>query len=151
SAGYIDFAQAKSWLELCTQKHDICWRERARREKQKHLGYGFWAVDIETRRIVEAAHGEIRYVALSYVWGPHHRTYDHFSQINQEGQHRYVPFPKALPKTLADAVELCARMGERYIWIDALCIDQADEATKSHVIANMHLTYMGATFTIVAD
>ena len=148
----IDYGAIKSWVGVCEQKHDNCWRLRVLRDKWPTIPYGFWVIDIETRRIVPADHKKTRYVALSYVWGPSHGSYNHFSTLVEDSaqqQQRYVPLPETLPQTLADAMEFCTRVGERYIWIDALCIDQRDAEMKATVIGNMHLIYMGATFTLI--
>jgi len=41
-------------------------------------------------------------------------------------------------------------MGERYLWVDALCIIQDDSMDKEWQIARMGSIYSSAVFTIVA-
>src|SRR2546423_12223022 len=42
------------------------------------------------------------------------------------------------------------RVGERFLWVDAYCMDRNNEVNKSFQIANMHLVYKSALLTIVA-
>ncbi|KAL8851351.1 MAG: hypothetical protein Q9221_003718 [Calogaya cf. arnoldii] len=55
-----------------------------------------------------------------------------------------------LPRTIQDAINLTHRVGERYLWVDAICIVQDDWENKADAIANMDLVYSNATVTIVA-
>jgi hypothetical protein len=70
-----------------------------------------------------------RYVALSYVWGPPSGDW---------------------PKTSLGAVEVTKRLGERYLWVDRLYIDQSNLQEKQFLISKMDAIYEGAEFTIVA-
>jgi hypothetical protein len=54
------------------------------------------------------------------------------------------------PATILDAIELVRGVGERYLWVDALCIVQGDAASKTTQLAQMGLIYAQASFTIVA-
>jgi Heterokaryon incompatibility protein (HET) len=56
-----------------------------------------------------------------------------------------------IPKTIQDALEICKRMNERYLWVDSLCIiqDEGDPENASN-IAHMGSIYGEAIFTIVA-
>ncbi|KAK4100493.1 hypothetical protein N658DRAFT_497241 [Parathielavia hyrcaniae] len=42
------------------------------------------------------------------------------------------------------------RLGERYLWVDDLCIVQDDPATKQPMIQNMHVIYSNAYVTLIA-
>jgi hypothetical protein len=52
--------------------------------------------------------------------------------------------------TIRDTLQLAHEMGERYVWIDALCIIQDSSEDKATQIPQMHLIYGLATLTIVA-
>ena len=47
-------------------------------------------------------------------------------------------------------MQLCRELGERYLWVDTVCIVQDDPETRGHMIANMTAIYAGAIFTIFA-
>lgn len=97
-----------------------------------------------------------RYVALSYIWGkhpvsqsPHVTTRSNVMLDIQQGSLEKVW--DSLPRTIQDAILLINRLGERYLWIDSLCIIQ-DSSSWELNAKSMHMVYGNAHFTIcVAD
>jgi hypothetical protein len=79
--------------------------------------------------VVEDRARSEKYVALSYVWGPPSGDW---------------------PKTILDAVEVTKQLGEKYLWVDRLCINQSNLQEKQFLISKMDAIYEGAEFTIVA-
>ena len=66
-----------------------------------------------------------RYVALSYVWGRSTKSFltlkrENITTLNQKNSLKGV----ILPQTVKDATYLCKDYGERYLWVDSLCIVQ---------------------------
>lgn len=57
----------------------------------------------------------------------------------------------SLPKTIQDAVLVTLGLGIHYLWVDAMCIIQDDEADKSHQISQMQTIYRCSTVTIAAS
>jgi hypothetical protein len=57
---------------------------------------------------------------------------------------------KDLPRTIADAMTLVSQIGERYLWVDSLCLVQDDELDKACGVQKMDLVYQGAILTVVA-
>ncbi|KAI1451331.1 heterokaryon incompatibility protein-domain-containing protein [Annulohypoxylon moriforme] len=55
-----------------------------------------------------------------------------------------------MPDVIADAVALRRDLGERFLWVDRLCIVQDDQDSKPGQISAMDRIYRSATFTIVA-
>ena len=53
-------------------------------------------------------------------------------------------------KTIEDALRLVSLLGERYLWVDCLCIVQDDLDTKQDFLNAMGSKYSNAYFTIVA-
>ncbi|KAJ4301686.1 hypothetical protein N0V90_003779 [Kalmusia sp. IMI 367209] len=91
-----------------------------------------------------------RYFALSYVWG----TADFFkttrSNVDSLSQPGGLDQPHiSLPNTFRDAMKLVEQVGERYIWIDALCIVQ-DDKMKHDQLNIMDQIYGRAYLTIVS-
>ncbi|KAI0895550.1 HET-domain-containing protein [Annulohypoxylon nitens] len=83
-----------------------------------------------------------RYAALSYCWGSkdearmqlkttRNTILAHLSHINFGD----------LPRTVADAVQVCRSLGIRYLWVDALCIvqdDSDDWAKEAYEMSNIY-------------
>jgi hypothetical protein len=91
---------------------------------------GFRAVNCtKTPLAVEERPWSESYVALSYVWGSPSGDW---------------------PQTILDAAEVTKRLGEQYLWVDRLCINQSNLQEKQVLISKMNAIYEGAEFTIVA-
>lgn len=135
---FVDFATVKMAIEHCESSHgQTC-----------HISE--WPAEMATVRMVDVVDRRIvpcpdrcDYVALSYVWGgvmPMAGALD----------------SRTLPRTIEDAITATGRLGRRYLWVDALCIDQGESlsaekaAAKQEQLGLMHLIYRCATITIVA-
>ncbi|KAK5709602.1 hypothetical protein LTR17_019631 [Elasticomyces elasticus] len=81
------------------------------------------------------------YVAISYTWGSERSTH----RICVNDGRFYVR------KNCSVALQECQRNAvTSYIWIDALCIDQADSAEKSHQVAMMGTIFGQAVQTYIS-
>ncbi|KAK0737988.1 heterokaryon incompatibility protein-domain-containing protein, partial [Schizothecium vesticola] len=108
------------------------------------------AIDVREERLVDITAPE-RYVVLSYVWGqaPSFRLLrDNLARLCESGGLRAIQ--SKLSQTVKDAIRLVALMGERYLWIDALCLVQDDGQDMTHGIENMDIIYEGALATVIA-
>jgi Heterokaryon incompatibility protein (HET) len=54
------------------------------------------------------------------------------------------------PNTVKDAIDLVESLGERYLWVDSLCIVQDDDEWKCSQINNMASIYANSHLTIIA-
>lgn len=105
-------------------------------------------IDVEQRCIALKA-GNFSWVALSYVWGKGQNfvvTEATLLQFQQPGSLSSAN----LPATIDDAINLTRSLGERYLWVDSLCIVQDDEADKAEFIPQMDSIYGSASVTIIA-
>lgn len=142
--GTMDLTIICSWLSECQTFHTHSHSKGL--VDMSQLGSSrVRVVDVVRRRLVERG-APFRYVALSYVWGNStsqislERVFDADLRIRM---HR-------LPNSIYDAIKLTRALGERYLWVDWLCIDQADAAAKALLISHMDAIYQSACFTIVA-
>ena len=73
-----------------------------------------------------------RYVALSYVWGgAQNFTLNKSNKTRLHTRLGLLPFLQELiPKTIRDAMLVAQRIKERYLWVDALCIQQDNQFEK---------------------
>jgi hypothetical protein len=92
-----------------------------------------------------------RYFALSYVWGGVDQPQTKLENVKKlctpGGLDR---IGGTIPKTITDAMSLVRLLGERYLWVDALCIVQDDNASKRSMIDSMHIVYQNAFLTLIA-
>ncbi|KAL1862635.1 hypothetical protein Daus18300_008433 [Diaporthe australafricana] len=120
-----------------------------RRFEERH-GSNFRLVDVD-RGCVSDASLDARYVALSYVSGSEGSSRADnalLGSVASDGSLQDI-FPK-LPRTVKDAIDLVRDIGERYLWVDALCIahDDDDDIQRSLWISSS--IWSGACITIVA-
>lgn len=88
---------------------------------------------------------EIQYEALSYAWGDLEDKDKPLIYISEHAT-SYLPVTRNCFNALK-----ALRQGEksRHLWIDAVCIDQADLEERSHQVRNMARIYASASCTII--
>ncbi|EGX87771.1 Heterokaryon incompatibility [Cordyceps militaris CM01] len=159
---WIQFPRVRQWLDHCDAQHAAhCQLSAASRAIFAH--HPEWLVDVARRCLVPARPGQ-RYLALSYVWGPRasfQTLRGNVEALQRDGAlapgrdaHGGDKTPRiagldTLAYTIADVIEFVARLGEAYLWVDALCIVQDDEAHKQEHLAHMGSIYANAYATIV--
>ncbi|KAH8880426.1 HET-domain-containing protein, partial [Thozetella sp. PMI_491] len=149
----IDTTLIQGWWQDCQDNHAGC-RAKAR-DLKSHPTVSiplFRVIDVYEDKIVIAPKF-CRYVALSYVWG----GIDNYQTTKSNKSHdpltedEIIPFRrKRFPKTIRDALRVTKMIGERYLWVDALCIVQDDEDEKAKTFPAMNNIYRHAQLTIVA-
>ncbi|GKT95232.1 hypothetical protein Ct61P_13082 [Colletotrichum tofieldiae] len=94
----------------------------------------------------------VRFVALSYMWesseGAGHAQLENANAHNLETPGSLTSV--TLPPIITDTISLCRDLGERYLWVDRLCIVQDDEHSKPNQIDGMDRIYQSASFAIMA-
>ncbi|KAJ8589456.1 HET-domain-containing protein [Rhizopogon salebrosus TDB-379] len=145
----VDVGLLKKWVRTCEKKHrDTCethwWRGNG-----EVLPGTVRVVDVARMAIVRAPQ-KCRYVSLSYVWGgTGERYWTAQANIKQRGIPGGLDI-SMLPNTISDTIQLVRQLGERYVWIDALCIVQDDPEDKAVQVGLMELIYGNSAFTIIA-
>jgi hypothetical protein len=95
---------------------------------------------IEERLVVGQPSLTLRYVALSYVWGGvamPKTTMGNIEELQKIGGLDTQNFK--LPQTVRDAMTVVTSLGERYLWVDTLCIIHDDEQNKDQYISRMDM------------
>ena len=81
-------------------------------------------------------------------------SYDKTKRDQDEDGHTSLEFaqklPSFIPETMVDAMIFVNRIGERYLWIDQLCIDQTSGEEKQRHINAMDQIFASAYLTIVS-
>ena len=139
----VDWPRIQSLLSACLQYHEYC-----QNQPTTPLPPNFRVLDVDEERLVMPAPGS-PFVALSYVWGTRADGTAQLeaSKANIEALERHISI-EDLPRTLRDAVTACRSLGQRYLWIDRLCIVQDDE-TKHGQIAGMAAIYASAVVVLI--
>jgi len=139
---WIDVARIKSWVEACDRRHD----DHCRTPHTDAVS-PYWLIDAPAACIVRGSPSKA-YVALSYVWGSTaggQVRRDNLARLRQRG----ALLQDDMPQTIQDVIRLLPLLGERYLWVDRLCIIQDDEREKETQISNMASIYSNARMTLV--
>jgi Heterokaryon incompatibility protein (HET) len=150
----FSIALLKIWLQSCADFHGgSCSSAIDVNEKKSQLiGKDFRLIDIENECIVLAPESDFEYFALSYVWGG--PTVPQL-KLQQSTKHRLVELGGLsnnytdIPTTIKDAMTLCKLLGQRYLWVDALCIYQDNLEDQILQISRMQKIYEHSDLTIV--
>lgn len=142
----IDYEQIKKWYQCCLT--DNCGPSPSPPSEELMLE-DFRLIDVQRWCIVKCEPPH-RYIALSYVWGGS-ETLRNMQRIRQslEVEGALLDRIHQLPRTIKDAMSLIKKLGERYLWVDSLCIVQDDKNHKRIQIAAMNKIYSSAALTIV--
>lgn len=140
---WIDLQLARKWKEKCLEEHGMKCNNPFRVSAVRPL----WVVDVESRCIVPGRYCAA-FVALSYRWGNHS-----WPRVNREMLNT-IRKPGALDAAnlapiIRHAISLTSAIGERYLWVDALCIVQGHSAETANQLNLMGAFYASALVTIV--
>ncbi|KAK0671525.1 heterokaryon incompatibility protein-domain-containing protein [Cercophora samala] len=146
----IDISSLKRWPEYCEKHHDNCRSDPTGTESPLT---DIILIDVEEHRLVQFPTAP-KYTTLSYVWGvlPDilETRISNFASLQLPNALAAPEILPRLPQTIRDAINVTRDMGERYLWVDRLCIIQDDEANKAQQIASMASIYARGQFTIIA-
>jgi hypothetical protein len=138
----IDWKIVRRWLLQCEAGHDIC-RISTALDSDFGKNICFRLIDVHQKAVV-VVNRIPRFVALSYVWGSADRYKGRYYAESVSLDY------KSLPRTVRDAMQVVRSIGERYLWVDAVCISQKDEVEKTATIGAMNQIYASAILTIIA-
>ncbi|KAK6822742.1 hypothetical protein PG987_014287 [Apiospora arundinis] len=152
--GHANMSLARRWIDECTDSHSCGWGNRKGQEesirRDLEVGRQLTVIDLEKKCLVNVPWDATAYVALSYVW-PWHKNFK-YVKGNKSKLHSIGSLEKIknmLPRVIIDSMEVSGGLGQRYLWVDALCICQDDEADKMRLIKDMDKVYGLSLFTIV--
>lgn len=134
--------EANNWIKDCHENHIDCsnlpWSDK-NPSRLVHV-----LPDLKSVQLVEAQlMGQVSYTALSYAWGG--------EKSAQKWSNHNEPFQLSeLPATIQHAIEVTRQLKIKYIWIDALCINQSGLSSWIHESSKMHEVYGNARVTLCA-
>ncbi|KAE8378635.1 heterokaryon incompatibility protein-domain-containing protein [Aspergillus bertholletiae] len=106
-------------------------------------------IDVE-RRCLTFAQENDQWVCLSYVWG-RAQTLRLLKENMQAFSKPGSLSPDILPNITEDALQVTKGLGERYLWVDSLCIVQDDNEDKAKFISRMDSIYALAAVVIISS
>jgi hypothetical protein len=144
----IDPAKIRQWTEYCVGSHGSRCHGKSHDFSQWKSFFG--VIDVNDMRLTSLPNGA-RYIALSYMWGSGRvfttKEENIKSLLSHGGIRKNL---SALPRTIRDSIDLVRALGERYLWVDALCIIQDSKRSWTLNSRVMDLVYGNAYLTICA-
>lgn len=140
---WVDLELAGKWKQKCLEEHGTKCNNPLMVSPIKPL----WVVDVEGECIVPGRDCAA-FVALSYRWGSHswpRVDREMLSTIRKPG----ALATAGMAPIIRHAMSLTSAIGERYLWVDALCVIQDDSAETLHQLDLMGAFYANALITIV--
>ncbi|KAK7414969.1 hypothetical protein QQX98_006202 [Neonectria punicea] len=143
-----EIAAIQSWMATCIAQHDTSRCNTRRSDIFPERLIEINAQTEEARLVSVRQLDQVpEFVALSYCWGLTGNLKTLKATLSQ--MEECVP-SGALPLTVKQAFEVVRVLGFRYLWVDALCIVQDDEADWQREARKMGAVYSNATLVIAA-
>lgn len=147
-------ALARTWIDDCVSSHrqscgfggDPYYRPTRLLDVCEWNGSQEVRLDIRGKGHIAT---KVTYLSLSHCWGPEHLVKYKLTKDTLDDLQRGIPLSK-LSQTFQDAVTVCRKLGQRYIWIDSLCIIQDSSTDWEYEAAQMHCVYSNSHCTIAA-
>ncbi|KAH7077325.1 heterokaryon incompatibility protein-domain-containing protein [Paraphoma chrysanthemicola] len=146
----FDTRIAKKWMDECDKKHDSeCSGQSTTRQPRR-------VINIKSR-CIQHTPTPCSYIALSYRWpdppGLMLKSANEDTLMKTNGLTHYSD----VLHVVQDAIALVEKLGQNFLWVDALCIpqeggrrDERLELERKDQINAMPDIYLGANLTIVA-
>ncbi|KAK1778471.1 heterokaryon incompatibility protein-domain-containing protein [Copromyces sp. CBS 386.78] len=148
----------KDWLDHCQRNHTKCKNkskdflptrlldvEAFKCSEAPNLGDDVKLVCLDSNEFEELP----SYISLSHCWGPPSKRPATTTKANLSNRMSRISFSD-LPKTFQDAVDIARKLGQRYLWIDSLCIIQDSEQDWAREASLMAKVYSYAYCTLAA-
>ncbi|KAH7112537.1 heterokaryon incompatibility protein-domain-containing protein [Dendryphion nanum] len=141
----------KKWLHDCQENHDDC--KKLNIKSLARLPTRVIEVDAKDQqgnprpRLIDGQDRSEAFAALSYCWGGESIL---TLTVKTEAELRSGLAMERFPATLREAIVITQHLKIRYLWIDALCIQQDSVDDWTREATKMRDVYKGAVVTIAA-
>jgi serine/threonine protein kinase len=145
------FSLISSWLKICVSTHSECvCNYRPSWLPSRLIDVGQMG-DLRPRiRLIVTSEEKrecSRYIALSHVWGDCGEEDTRLTVSSLPRLRRFIS-PRALPAAVENAITITRQLGERYLWVDSLCIIQDSQDDWQQQTAAMAAIYRNAFVTV---
>ncbi|KAH6663407.1 heterokaryon incompatibility protein-domain-containing protein [Halenospora varia] len=140
------FEMISRWVKGCRDNHETCNRDRGRYSLMptRVLDIG----DLSAPPRILITNGEIgEYATLSYCWGKGSQSITTTHNLEQRQKVLHLTI---LPPVFQDAITVARKLGQKYLWIDSLCILQSSTHDWNVESMKMQQYYMGSSLNIIA-
>lgn len=144
----INLDTVRNWLQECNANHR-CGEQQDGHHEINEDSYPSILIDVKGKNLVIQKQTIQRYCSLSYVYGnanPFHTTRQNLSALLEPGA---LNDPEFLPPaTIRDAMTIVEGIGEKYLWVDSLCIVHDQDDLFHNAIESMGAYYRNSVVTI---
>ncbi|PSN64020.1 HET-domain-containing protein [Corynespora cassiicola Philippines] len=145
----IDWGLINQWDSACSHHAGLTPGKELNPNLRSNFRDRLRVIDIEQACVI-ACPPNASYVALSYQWGSDQKLKLKKANISMLETPGYFSTPEGEPaRTIRDSMIVVKRLGYRYLWVDALCIQDDTENVIMNV-DQMDQIYQGAHLTVVA-
>jgi len=149
----ISIPRVQRWMQWCEDEHEGCRLVTAQGAPIVSVFPGLQVlrlIDVRDGRVMETT-GFCRYLTLSYVWG--NTASLRLTRTNKAILYRPGGLRvhwTLLARTIRDTIDLVEKLGERFLWVDSLCLLQNDTDDLAMGTNVMDLIYEKSHLTIIA-
>ena len=146
-----NLALVRNWIQLCHQHHGETCEAQHREEFEEMRGESYFGViDVQDMCLTSLPEGQ-RYIALSYTWKPEERFMTRTGNITNLQKPNGLKLKiDDIPRSIRDTIDLVRNLGERYLWVDSICIVQDSSDSWELNAAKMDRVYGNAYLTVCA-
>ncbi|KAK8133524.1 hypothetical protein PG984_005536 [Apiospora sp. TS-2023a] len=145
---WVDIGLLREWVGGCVAEHEDTCEDPL---QLSGTASPAWLIDTVDNCLV-AGSGIRDYIALSYKWGDGTYLQNKLSflpSLKQTGALLQPSLASRISPTVRDSMGLTRLLGERYLWVDALCIVQDGGKETSDQLELMGVIYASAKLTVV--
>ncbi|USP74157.1 hypothetical protein yc1106_01431 [Curvularia clavata] len=140
----------RTWLSICETKHSNCKQIAIQGSPKRLLDVRAFTSSNDIRLVnSQSVPTTAKYITLSHCWGPPNLRPICTSKATLSDRMLRIRF-EDLSMTFKDAVKICRDLGQKYLWIDSLCIIQDDSEDWLQQAAAMASIYGGSYVTLAA-
>ncbi|KAH8655730.1 heterokaryon incompatibility protein-domain-containing protein [Xylariales sp. PMI_506] len=146
---WIDESLPRRWKDYCNHGHRGSCKKAL--TAAPVTARPLLLIDTQKKCLVRPS-DEVPYVALSYVWGRKKMlecTDKNLPALLRVNSLSPKSHGASIPQTIQDAIAWTQVLGERFLWVDSLCIKQGSDGIQTY-LSQMSDIYANASVTIVA-
>lgn len=147
-SNWVDISAVNHWRKQCASSHGASCENPTKMWPVRPA----WVVDTENRCLVPGKDCA-SYVTLSYRWGRARGLkvqLDTMTKLQRPNGLDDPAISSQLAPIVRHAISLASMIGERYLWVDVLCIDHSQVSESTNQLELMGAIYANASLTIVA-